>query len=137
MKAIKGTPSRLITGRMVRISAVSPELDSASTASSRVIMPDIAVAGLAGMHEERGRAGAGEGGGDLAADMAGFAHAGHDDAAPAVKTNAAGACKIRPQTRQLRAQSVDFDVERLAAEIDEIFVGVVGIHLRMIQGKLG
>ena len=83
------------------------------------------MAGLAGMHEERGRAGAGQGGGDFAADMAGFAHARHDDAAAAVKTNAAGACKIRPQARQLRAQSVDFDGERLAAEFDEILVGEV------------
>ncbi len=39
VKAINGTPKRLITGSMVRISAVSPEFDSASTASSRVIMP--------------------------------------------------------------------------------------------------
>ena len=39
VKAIKGTPNRLMTGRMVRISLVSPEFDSASTASSRVIMP--------------------------------------------------------------------------------------------------
>ena len=100
-------------------------------------MPDVAVAGLAGMHEEGGRAGAGQRGGDLAADVAGLAHAGHDDAATAVKTNAAGACKLRPQARQLRAQTVDLDAERLAAEFDEVFVGELEIHLRMIQGKLG
>ena len=34
-----GTPMRRMSGRMVRISAVSPEFDRASTASSRVIMP--------------------------------------------------------------------------------------------------
>src|SRR5271167_4054248 len=86
------------------------------------------MARFAGMHEERGRAGAGQGGGDFTGNMAGFSHSRHDDAAAAVKTNAAGACKIRPQTRQLRAQSVDFDLQRLAAEVDEIFVGVVEMH---------
>ena len=39
------------------------------------------MAGFAGMHEEGRRAGGGEGGGDLAADMAGLADAGDDDAA--------------------------------------------------------
>ncbi len=87
------------------------------------------MAGLAGVDEERGRTGAGEGGGDFPADMAGFTHAHHHDAAAAVKTNAAGTCKIRPQARQLRAHAVDLDVERLAAEFDEICVGEVGSHL--------
>ena len=95
---------------------------------------DIAVAGLAGMHEKRRRAGAGQRGGDLAADMAGFAHAGDHDAPAAVETNAAGACKLRPQARQLRAQAVDLDGERLAAEIDEAVVGELEIHARMIRG---
>src|SRR6202035_223985 len=88
------------------------------------------------MHEKRRRAGTGEGGGDFAADMTGLAHARDDDAAPAVKTNAAGACKIRPETRQLRAQSVDLDGKRLASEVDEVLVGVVGIHSRNDTGKL-
>ncbi len=70
---------------------------------------DIAVTGLAGMHEKRRRAGAGESGGDFPADMAGLAHAGHHDTAPAVKTNPAGTCKIRPEAGQLRAQTVDLD----------------------------
>ena len=42
---------------------------------------EIAVARLARMHEEGGRAGRREGRRDLSADMAGFAHAGHDHAA--------------------------------------------------------
>ena len=41
---------------------------------------EIAVAGLARMHEVRWRAGGGEGGGDLAADMAALAHAADDHA---------------------------------------------------------
>ena len=44
---------------------------------------EVAVARLAGMHVIGGRAGRGEGRGDLAADVAGLAHAGHDD--PAVR----------------------------------------------------
>jgi len=36
---INGTPSRLINGNMVRISAVSPELDNARTTSLSVIIP--------------------------------------------------------------------------------------------------
>ena len=39
VRAIRGTPRRLMMGRMVRISAVSPELDSARTTSWGVIMP--------------------------------------------------------------------------------------------------
>ncbi len=130
VKAIKGTPKRAITGTMVRISSVSPELDSASTASSRVIMPDIAVARLPGMHEKSRRAGARQRRGDLAADVAGLAHTGDHDAPAAIETNAAGACKRRPQTRHLRAQAVDLHVERLAAQIDEGFVGELEIHPR-------
>ena len=60
--------------------------------------------------------------------MTGFAHSRHDDAAAAVKTNAAGARKIGPQARYLGAQTVDLDGERLASEIDEPFVGKHGIH---------
>jgi len=43
------------------------------------------MAGLGRVHEERRRAGAGQGGGDLATDMAGFAHADHDHAALALQ----------------------------------------------------
>ena len=39
------------------------------------------MAGFAGMDEEGRGAGRGEGGGDFAADMSGFAHAGNDNAA--------------------------------------------------------
>src|SRR5260370_52078 len=42
---------------------------------------EVAVAGLARMHEKRRRPGRGQGRGDLAADMAALAHAGHHHAA--------------------------------------------------------
>ena len=47
----------------------------------RVDHAEVAVARLAGMDVVGGRAGRGEGGGDLAADMARLAHAGDDDPA--------------------------------------------------------
>ena len=72
---ISGMPWRLITGRIVSSSSVSPELDSASTTSVGD-HAEIAVARFARMHEERGRAGRGQRRGDLARDVAGLAHAG-------------------------------------------------------------
>ena len=55
---------------------------------------EVAVARLAGMDEERGRAGRGEGRRDLAADMAGLAHAGDDH--PAARPRGSG--RPRPRT---------------------------------------
>ena len=49
---------------------------------------EVAVARLGGVHEERGRAGAREGGGDLARDVPGLADAAHDHAAAAGKDQA-------------------------------------------------
>ncbi len=119
VKAISGTPSRLIDRQdgedLVGFAGIGQ-------GEHRIVAgdhADIAVAGLAGMHEKRRCAGAGQRGGDLAADMAGLAHAGDHDTPPAVKTNPAGACKIPSQAGQLRAQAVDLDGERLAAELDE------------------
>ena len=45
----------------------------------------VAVAGLGRVHEEGRRAGGGQRGGDLAADVAALAHAHHDDAAAALQ----------------------------------------------------
>ena len=94
---------------------------------------DIAVARLAGVHEERRGTGARERGGELAADMPRFAHSRDDDAAAAVKTNPASECKLVSQAGQLRAQAVDFDGERGAPELDEALIRVVKVHRRMIQ----
>ena len=81
-----------------------------------------------GCTKNAGVPGAGQGGGDLAADVARFAHSGHDNSPAAGKTNAAGTCKLPPQAGQLRAQTVDLDGERLAAEIDEARIRVVEVH---------
>ena len=71
-----------MTGRIVSSSAVSPELEIAITHVVARDHADVAVARLGRMQEERRRAGARERGGDLVADVAGLAHAGHDDADP-------------------------------------------------------
>jgi hypothetical protein len=93
----------------------------------------VSMACLARMHEEGGRTGARQGGGDFAADMPRFAHAGDHHAPAAVKTNPTGTCKLSSQAGDLGSQALDFDVERLASEIDEPFVRIVRIHRRMIQ----
>ena len=79
--AITGTPSRFRCGSSASISAVSPELDSASTHIAARHHAQVAMAGLGRMQEEGRRAGAGQRGGDLAADMAGLAQAGDHHAA--------------------------------------------------------
>jgi hypothetical protein len=51
---------------------------------------EVAVRRFGRMHEQRRRAGRGQRGGDLAADVAGFADAGHDDAPLAVQQQGDG-----------------------------------------------
>ncbi len=63
-------------------SALSPDHDMAMMASSLAIMPRSPWIGFRRMHEEGRRAGRGQRGGDLGADMPAFADAGDDDAAP-------------------------------------------------------
>ena len=81
--AISLAPWRLSSGTIASSSSLSPELESAMNTSSRVTMPEVAVARFGRMHEERGGAGAGERGGDLARDVARLADAAHDHAAAA------------------------------------------------------
>ncbi len=56
--------------------------------------PEVAVAGLARMHEEGGTPGAGQGRRDLSADVARFAHPEHDDAALAGQHVPAGGDEV-------------------------------------------
>jgi hypothetical protein len=53
----------------------------------------VAVAGFAGMHEKRRCAGARQGGGNLVADMSGFAHSGYHHPPLAVQNQITGARK--------------------------------------------
>src|SRR5262249_36180668 len=85
---------------------------------------EVAVACLAGMHEKRWRAGGGEGGRDLAGDMAALSHARDDDAALGsgehVDRRDEGAVEAlgeRRQARDLRRQDAarDLDIAMIPA----------------------
>jgi hypothetical protein len=91
--AISLLPCRRRTGSSSRISSLSPEYDSASTTSASVIMPRSPVRGFTGMHVEGRGARRGQRRRDLAGDVAGFAHAGADHAAPGLQHQAAAALK--------------------------------------------
>ncbi len=91
----------------------------------------IAVAGLAGMDIERGRAGGGEGRGDLARDVAGFAHAHADHAAGAGQNGAAGLGELPIDAACDGGQAVALDLEHPSAAGGE---GVVGESARGRDG---
>ncbi len=77
---------------------------------------EVAVARFAGMDEERWRAGGCERRRDLAADMAGLAHAGDRDAAGTSEHQLAGGRKLGADPRQQRAERIAFDLESAATE---------------------
>ena len=83
---------------------------------------EIAVARFARMHEQRRRAGGGEGRGDLAPDMAGLAHAGDDDAAlrGADQVDRGGEGRAQPVAQRggERVDAAAFGVERAQRGID-------------------
>ena len=83
---------------------------------------EVAVARFARMHEQRRRAGRGEGRGDLAPDMAGFAHAGDDDAAlrGADQLDRGGEGRAQPvaQGARERVDAAALGVERAQRGID-------------------
>ena len=81
----------------------------------------IAVAGFAGMDKKCGGAGGRQCGGDFAADVAGFAHAGHHHAAPACQYQLQRAHKIFIQTRAQIAHGVGFDIQYLARKLQHMF----------------
>ena len=69
------------------------------------------MAGFAGMHEKRGRAGARQGGGNLVADVTRFAHAGDDDAAAAMQDHFAGILEILIQAFGERDDRLGFGLQ--------------------------
>ena len=60
---------------------------------------EVAVGGFSGMHEVGGGARGGKGGGELAADVAGLAHAGHDQTALAGKNARNGVREFAAERR--------------------------------------
>ena len=105
-------------------SAVSPDQDSARMTSSVGDHAEVAVAGLARMHEISRRAGRGEGRGDLAADMAGLAHAGDDRRGPlrcADQSIAAANGSAEPvaDRRDERGNAAGLGFERAQRRVDQ------------------
>ena len=99
---------------------------------------DVAMAGFGRMHEERRRAGGGERGGDLAGDVAGFAHAADDDPAVAFEADAAGARETRVEPRHQRRDGPALDLESPASGGDQRGrIGLeLGIHAAIITLKI-
>ena len=77
------------------------------------------MAGLARVHEKCRGTGAGQGGGDLVTDMPGFAHAGDDDAAPAVENHLAGGMESIVDTIDQRGDRLGLGFQHRDAEILE------------------
>ena len=97
---------------------------------------EVAVRGLARMHEERRRAGGGERGGDLVADVTGFAHAGDDHAPGAGEDDLAGARELRVHALGERGQRVRLDLDDVTAELLEWGTGGHGFALYQAWGNL-
>jgi hypothetical protein len=95
----------------------------AITMSSAVIMPRSPWLASAGMHEERGRAGRGERGGDLVAHVTRLAHAGHDDRAARGEDQAVRGQEGLAQARLQPADGVGLDVEHAARELEQLRLG--------------
>ncbi|VXC05729.1 hypothetical protein MARINON1_51988 [Marinobacter salarius] len=89
------------------------------------------MAGLARVYEERGRSGAGEGGSDLVADMAGFAHAGHDNTPLARHDDFAGADEtvINPVGQSVNGLTLDLDGSE-----GGFFEGLAGFGVHLASG---
>ena len=99
---------------------------------------DVAVAGFGGMHEKRRRARGGQGGGDLAGDVAGLAHAADDDAAAAFEADGAGARETGIEPRHQRRDGATLDLESPASGGDQRGrIGLeLGIHAAIITLKI-
>ena len=117
--ATSGRPKRREWATRSASSAVSPELDRASTASPGDDHAQVAVRGLGRMDEQRRRAGRGEGGGDLAGDLAGLAHAGDHHAAGGARqqlhrvgeaAGQAGGQRMQPGRLGVQHRAGDFEV---------------------------
>ncbi|MNS94848.1 hypothetical protein D3C72_1290770 [compost metagenome] len=104
---------------------------------------EVAVAGLGRVHEHRGRAGGGEGGGDLAADVAALAHAHHDHAAAHFEDLAHGLDETRADAGLQAEDGFGFDVECDACPgqdgfgVDHGGRGGAGAHRRILRGGRG
>jgi hypothetical protein len=105
----------------------------------RLDHPEVAVARLGRVHEHRRRAGGGEGGGDLAADVAALAHAHHDHAAAHFEDLAHGVHEAGTDTVLQAEDGFGFDVEGQACPSEDGFGvdhwgrGGAGAHCRILR----
>ncbi len=96
---------------------------------------EIAVRGLGRVQEPGRRAGARQGGGDLPADDAGLAHAGHDDPAAALVEHLDGAFEMAVDALDEPQDGGGLDAKHLAREIESR--GDVGGHVRGAASPAG
>ena len=75
---------RFNSGNKVTTSADEPEFEIAMTTSFLVIMPKIAMASFARVYKECWGASAGEGGGNLSADVARLTHSSNNNSVLAI-----------------------------------------------------
>jgi hypothetical protein len=121
-----------MAGRIAASSSLSPELGNRQHHVARRHHAEVAVARFARVHEHRRRAGRGQRGGDLAADVAALAHAHHDDAAVAFEHRLHRLREGRALACFQAEQRLRLDVEGVARELQR----ALGIE-RGSEGRLG
>jgi hypothetical protein len=95
------------------------------------------------MHEKGRGAGAGQGGGDLVADMTGLAHADHDHAPAAVQDHLAGAHEVGVDAAQQAFHGLGFEADGALRGLDQVaglaheIFAVLGIKGREYTDKGG
>ena len=115
--AISGTPRRLSTGRITVSLFALAAVGDGEHQVDRLDHAQVAVAGLGRVHEHGRRAGGGQRGGDLAADVAALAHAHHHHAAAHAQDRARTAWAKLVAGAGLQAQHRrGFDVEGFARQ---------------------
>jgi len=92
---------------------------------------EVAVAGLGGVDEQRGRAGGGQGRGDLASDMAALAHAHHDHATGTAQDRFDHRREARALLVLQLEQRLGLDAQGLTGHAD----GPLGIEGRCGRGR--
>jgi len=95
----------------------------------------VAVAGLGGVHEEGGGAGAGQGGSDLATDMPRLAHADHNDTALAGEDQFAGLYEAGIDTRVQLLNCLDFQANGALRGFDQLTALAHGWRGRPIKSR--
>jgi hypothetical protein len=105
-------------GTMVSSSALSPELEKRDQHVVAGDHAEVAMAGLGRMDEVGRGAGAGQGRGDLAPDMAGLAHAADDDAPAAIEDQPSACRNSSPMRSASASDRIGLDAQNLPGKIE-------------------